>query len=50
MPTEKELVMYQKATIYDIIRLITKDGLDKNYTARELQELLNAYADRLEQK
>lgn len=49
MPSEKELVMYQKATIYDIIRLIKKDP-EKAYTAEELEELLNAYAEGLEQK
>ncbi|MCI8423961.1 MAG: hypothetical protein HFF50_10625 [Lawsonibacter sp.] len=48
MPSEKEFIMYQKSTIYDIIRLIKKDG-DRTYTADELEALLNAYAEGLEQ-
>lgn len=49
MPSEKELIMYQKATIYDIIRLIKKDP-EKTYTADELEAMLNVYAEGLEQK
>ncbi len=49
MPSEKELIMYQKSTIYDIIRLIKKDP-DKSYTADELEAMLNVYAEGLEQK
>ncbi len=49
MPSEKELIMYQKSTIYDIIRLIKKNP-DKTYTADELEELLNVYIEGLEQK
>lgn len=49
MLSEKELIMYQKATIYDVIRLIKKNP-EKTYTADELETLLNAYAEGLEQK
>lgn len=49
MPSEKELVMYQKATIYDVIRLIKREP-DRTYTADELEALLNTYAEGLEQK
>lgn len=40
--------MYQKSTIFDIIRLIKKEG-DRTYTAAELEELLMAYVKGLEQ-
>ena len=49
MPSEKELIMYQKSTIYDIIRIIKNDP-DKTYTTTELEALLNAYVEGLEQK
>ena len=49
MPSEKELLMYQKSTIYDVIRLLKKDP-DKTYTTEELIALLDAYAEGLEQK
>ena len=49
MVTDCELLLYQKATVYDILLLLQRDGR-QSYTAKEVQELLNAYADRLEQK
>ena len=47
MPSEKELVMYQKATIYDVIRLIKREP-DRTYTADELEALLNTSAEGLD--
>lgn len=49
MPSEKELIMYQKSTIYDILKLIKREP-DRTYTADELEALLNAYVEGLEQK
>jgi len=49
MPSEKELLMYQKSTIYDVIRLI-KSEPGRTYTTDELEALLNAYIEGLEQK
>ena len=42
-------MMYQKATMYDVIRLIQKNP-KKTYTASELEALLNAFAEGLEQR
>lgn len=48
MSTEKEIIMYQKSTVYDLLQLIEKDP-DKSYTVEELRELLAAYVKGLEQ-
>lgn len=50
-PSEKELMMYQKSTAYDLIGLIKSSGSrDKTYTADELEELIRAYIKGLEEK
>ena len=49
MPSEKELIMYQKSTIYDILKLIKREP-SRTYTTDELEALLNAYVEGLEQK
>ncbi len=48
MFTEKEIIMFQKSTVYDLLQLIKKDP-DKTYTVDELEELLTAYVKGLEQ-
>ncbi len=48
MSTEKEIIMFQKSTVYDILQLIKKNP-DKTYTADELEELLTSYVKGLEQ-
>lgn len=48
MPTEKEVVLIQKATIYDLMRIIKEDP-DKTYTAEELEKLFDAYITGAEQ-
>ena len=48
MPTEKEILMLQKATVYDIRRILEKEP-DKTYTLEELQQILDAYITGLEQ-
>lgn len=48
MPTEKEIIMLQKATVYDIRRILEKDP-DKTYTVKELQQLLDAYITGVEE-
>lgn len=48
-PSEKELVMYQKATVLDILQLFKKDP-DKSYTPAEMEEILMSYVKGLEQK
>ena len=42
MPTEKEITIIQKATIYDLLKLL-KENPDKTYTVAELEILLDAY-------
>ncbi len=49
MPSEKELVMYQKATVLDLIQILKKDP-DRSYTLEELEALMMAYVKGLEQK
>lgn len=46
-PSEKELIMYQKATAYDILDLI-KSNSEKTYSAKELEDLVRAYIKGLE--
>ncbi len=48
MPTEKEVVLIQKATIYDLMRIIEEDP-DKTYTQEELKKLFDAYIRGAEQ-
>ncbi len=48
-PSEKELIMYQKATVLDLLQIIKKEP-DKNYTPEELETLMMAYIKGLEQK
>lgn len=48
-PSEKELLMYQKSTVLDILQLIKREP-DKTYTPAELEELMMAYIKGLEQK
>jgi hypothetical protein len=48
MPTEKEIMIIQKATIYDLQRILEKEP-EKSYTVEELKALLNAYITGAEQ-
>ena len=48
MPSEKEIVIIQKATIYDIINII-KEKPEKTYTTEELKRILKAYIAGAEQ-
>lgn len=43
MPTEKEIAIIQKATIYDIIKIIEAGEQDRKYTPAEIKNLLDAY-------
>lgn len=47
MPSEKEIVMLQKATVYDIRRIL-EENPDKTYTLEDLQQILDAYITRVE--
>lgn len=48
MPTEKEIMIIQKATIYDLQCILEKEP-EKSYTVEELKALLNAYITGAEQ-
>ncbi len=48
MSSEKEIIMFQKSTVYDLLQLIKKEP-DKTYTTEELEELFAAYVKGLEQ-
>lgn len=48
-PSDKELIMYQKATAYDLLDLI-KSKPEKSYTPEELEDLVRAYIRGLETK
>lgn len=47
MPTESGIVMLQKATVYDIRRILEEDP-DKTYTLQELRRILDDYVIRVE--
>ena len=48
MPPEKWALIVQKATIYDLMRIIEEDP-DKTYTRDELKKLFDAYITGAEQ-
>ena len=43
MPTEKETLMIQKATVYDLQKILENGEKGKTYTVEELKELMDAY-------
>lgn len=48
MSSEKEMLMVQKATMYDLKRILEKNP-DKTYTVEELKQLIDAYIQGMEQ-
>lgn len=48
MPTEKEMVLANKAMAYDLLRVLKADP-DKTYTVEELEKLIDAYIQGAEQ-
>ena len=48
MPSEKEIVMIQKATMYDLKRIFEADP-DKTYSVEELKTILDSYITGVEQ-
>ena len=48
MASEKEIVMFQKSTVYDILQIL-KQNPEKAYSLEELEKLLTAYVKGLEQ-
>ena len=48
MPTEKEVILIQKATMYDLKRILEQEP-DKTYTVEELKQLIDSYIQGAEQ-
>ena len=48
MPTEKEVILIQKATMYDLKRILEQEP-DKTYTVEELKRLIDSYIQGAEQ-
>lgn len=48
MPAGEEVVLIQKATVYDLMRII-EENPDKSYTPEELKKLFDAYIRGAEQ-
>ena len=48
MPTEKEVILIQKATMYDLKRILEQEP-DKTYTVEELIQLIDSYIQGAEQ-
>ena len=48
MPSEKEILMIQKATMYDLLQIIRADP-DKTYTPEELEKIITAYIAGIQQ-
>ena len=42
MPIEKEVLLIQKATMYDLLKIL-KETPDKTYTLAELEKLIDSY-------
>lgn len=49
MPTEKEIAIIQKATIYDLQKILENGDENKTYTVEELKKLMDAYIKGAEQ-
>lgn len=49
MPTEKEISIIQKATIYDLQKILENGEAGKTYTVEEIKHLLDAYIQGTEQ-
>lgn len=49
MLTEKETLMIQKATVYDLQKILEKSEKGKTYTVEEIKELMDAYIKGAEQ-
>lgn len=49
MPTEKEMVIIQKATVYDLLKILKNKDPEKTYTLEELEKLMDAYIEGAEQ-
>lgn len=49
-PSERETVLIQKATVYDIQKIFKTGEEEKTYTPKEIEDITDAYVKGLEQK
>lgn len=49
MPSEKEIAIIQKATVYDLQKILENGDEKKSYTVEELKNLMDAYIKGTEQ-
>lgn len=47
MPTEKEIILAQKAMAFDLVQILKAEP-DRTYTAEEMEQLIVAYIKGLE--
>jgi hypothetical protein len=47
MPTKEEIIVVQKATVYDLRRII-EENPEKTYSVEEIKQLLDAYITSVE--
>ena len=43
MPTEKEILMVQKATAYDLLKILESQSDKSSFTFEELKNLIDSY-------
>jgi len=49
MPSEKEISIIQKATIYDLQKILDSGDAEKTYTIEEIKKIMDAYISGTEQ-
>ena len=50
MPSEEEITVVRKATVYDLQKILEKGGKDKTYTVEEIKNLMDVYVTEADQK
>lgn len=48
MPTEKEIILAQKAMAYDLVKILESDP-EKKYSVEDLKKLIDSYIQGAEQ-
>jgi len=49
MFAENEVIIIQKATVYDLLKIIKRNDPSRTYTLEELENLMDAYIEGAEQ-
>ena len=50
MPTEKEIVLAQKAMAFDLCNIIDEDPSQETYTKEEIKKIIRVYVTTADQK